>query len=398
MRRSLWIAKFVAIQALVLFALAEIGLRLARPAVENLRVLLYLPSVSAEFERYDALPELLGTTIVGYHPYTVHAGYVANSRGFRTPEYAIAKPPGTRRFLILGDSFSFSSGGIPWSLGWQHGLQERLAAAGPEPVELLSLGVPGVGPLFEHRLWQVEGSRLDPDVVLLVFFVGNDFTDHFSADVQEGLGTRLARISFTVRLVRNLSRVHADPVATPLDTPVETMNGAAGAGMRVEGGYEIPEYVDVFRNREPLYSPERMVQVQAGRARLCDRGQAEGFDDLFDRFATILRGFRAEVEASGAEFRMVILPDRIQVNEDERREVLAHLRMRDRQFDWDKPQRRLRALLEREGVSYLDLLEPFRERAGNEQLFDPGNMHWNVRGNEFVAERIAAWLAPASGS
>lgn len=388
MRRSLWIAKFVAIQALVLFALAEIGLRLARPAVENLQVLLYLPSVSAEFERYDTLPELLGSTIIGYHPFTVRAGFVTNSRGFRTKEYSLPKTPGTKRLVVIGDSFSFSSGGIPWSLGWQQRLEERLAATSDRPVELLSLGVPGVGPLFEQRLWQIEGSRLEADVMLFMFFVGNDFTDHFSADVQEDFGTRLARVSYTARLIRNLARVKADPVATPLEMPDDP------GEVRASGGYEIPEYVEVFRTREPWYSHERMVQVEASRARLCDRGQSEGFDELFDRFAAILRGLRDDVEASGAEFRMVILPDRVQVNLDEQREALAYLGMRDHQFDWDKPQRRLRELLDREGVSYLDLLEPFRERTKTQQLFDPGNTHWNVEGNAFVAELLARWLAP----
>jgi SGNH hydrolase-like domain, acetyltransferase AlgX len=394
MRRSLWIAKFVAIQALVLLAAAEIGLRLARPAVENLRVLLYLPSVSAEFERYDTLPQLLGSTIIGYHPFTVRAGFVTNSRGFRTEEYSLEKAPGTRRVVVLGDSSCFSSGGIPWSLGWQHGLEERLTATGERPVELLSLGVPSVGPLFEQRLWQVEGSRLDADVLLFVFFVGNDFTDHFSADLQDDFVTRLARVSYTARLIRNLARVRADSVAAPVDLPAEALTGGE---TREDGGYEIPEYIDAFRTREPWYSHERMVQVEASRARLFDRGQAEGFDELFDRFAAILRDFRAEVEASGTEFRMVILPDRVQVNLDERREALESLHMRDAQFDWDKAQRRLRELLDREGVSYLDLLEPFRERTRTEQLFDPGNTHWNVRGNEFVAAKIAEWLE-ATGS
>ena len=101
-----------------------------------------------------------------------------------------------------------------------------------------------------------------------------------------------------------------------------------------------------------------------------------------------------KVEASGAEFRVVILPDRFQVNVDERDEALALLGMRPDQFDWDRPQRELGAFFAREGIVYLDLLPAFRAATESEQLFDPGNTHWNLRGNEFVGDEIAKWLAP----
>lgn len=390
MRRFQWIAKFVVVQALVLFAIAETGLRVLRPSVANLQVLLYLPSISDEFEGLDSLSELLDTTIIGFHPFTPRAGFVTNSRGLRTHEYTDRKEPGTVRVLAIGDSFAFSSGGIPYSLGWQDRLERRLQSSTPANVELLSLGVPGVGPLFEQRLWQVEGTRLDADVLLFLFFVGNDFTDHFTTDVRRDPGTIAARYSYVARLVRNLTRVRSDAMGGSLEIPDEHDD----ARSRSQGGFEIPEFREAFAARAPLYSRDRLMQVEANRARLCEIAQAEAFDELFKRFTMILRGFHSEVESSGVEFRMVILPDRYQVNLDEQHAALAHLRMPDRDFDWDKPQRRLREMLDREGISYLDLLEPFREATKHEQLFDPGNTHWNVRGNEFVADQIAEWLGP----
>ncbi len=110
--------------------------------------------------------------------------------------------------------------------------------------------------------------------------------------------------------------------------------------------------------------------------------------------ATVLRDFHEEVRTAGVDFHVVILPDRFQVNVPERDAALTLLRMRSDQFDWDLPQRELRTFLAGDGISHLDLLPVFRDITRSEQMFDPGNTHWNVRGNEFVGNEIARWLGP----
>ena len=387
MQRVRWFVKFVVVQALVLFLIVEIGLRVAHPFSDNLRVLLYLPTISTEFDELHTVPELLETTIIGYRPHTAIAGFVRNSRGFRSPEYSEEKDPETLRIVVLGDSFTFSSGGIPWSDSWLLRLERELQQGRGDRVELLNLGVPGVGPLFERRLWQVEGSRLNADVCLLVLFVGNDFTDHARTDLQASSSSPLVQWSYAVRLVRNGARVLADRGRTDveaeeLERPFE------------RGGYELPEYRETFATRDPLMTRDRLMSVEAQRARLCEHAQSEGFEELLERMVSVVVALEEEVTAAGVDFRVVVLPDRYQVNVDEKEEVLRRLGMTDRDFDWDKPQRELGARLGAHGIDHLDLLETFREITKSEQLFDPGNTHWNVRGNAVVGEAIAEWLAP----
>lgn len=391
MKRSRRILRFVAIQALVLFVIAEVGLRILRPVNQNLQVLLYLPSISTGFDSVDSLPDLLEKTIIGFKPYTPIAGFVRNSRGLRTHEYTRTKPEGTLRIVLIGDSFSFSCAGIPYSDAWHVRLEQLLDAARPDRVEVLTLGVPGVGPLFERRMWQIEGSRLNADVLLLQLYVGNDFTDHNDVRLEGGAATVLARWSYVVRIVRNLGRVVAardggDPEAARIS--VEP--GAGGA----RGGYELPEYRAAFADRKPFMTAERLGRVESGQARLCEASQSEEFEELLERMETVLRDLRDEVEAAGVLFRVVVIPDRFQVNPEDREDVLARLGMPESLFDWDKPQRALDAFFEREGIEYLDLLPVSREASAREQLYDVGNTHWNVRGNAFAAERIAEWLTP----
>jgi lysophospholipase L1-like esterase len=387
-RRAARVATFLLVQAILLFALVEVGLRLMRPVNHNVRVLLYMPSVASEYDRVGTLPELLGRSIMGFQPFEEFAGFVRNSRGFRTREYRTGKEPGTVRVLAIGDSFTAECGGIPYSDMWHVLLERELARRAGAPVEILALGVPGVGPVFERRIWQLEGARLDADLLLLMLFVGNDFTDHYETDLDASPGTAAARWSFAVRFVRNAARALAARRAS--DLPTETLS-ADGAPRR--GGYEIPAYREQAASRKPFLTREKLLELESQRIRLCERRQDEAFEELFRRLASVLADFRDEVEAAGVEFRVVVIPDRFQVNAGERAEILARLGMDEDAFHpWDMPQRRLAAFFEREGIAHLDLLPAYL--ADPEETYAPDNTHWNVRGSALAADRIAAWLAP----
>jgi hypothetical protein len=142
-------------------------------------------------------------------------------------------------------------------------------------------------------------------------------------------------------------------------------------------------------------TPDRMLRIESQRTRICERAQQVAFQELLGRMTSVLRDFRDDVEAAGASFAVVVIPDRFQVNDAERAEILEHLGMAEDQFfAWDMPQQELRRFFEQEEIEYLDLLPAFREAAKTEQLFAVGDIHWNARGNEVGAREIAMWLLP----
>jgi hypothetical protein len=380
--------KFVAVQLAILLLVGEVGLRVLHSRSDTLRVLLFMPSITSEFDELDTLPDLMSRTIIGYSPYERHAGFLSNSRGFRTPEYSLEKEDGTRRVVIIGDSFAFSCAGIPFAEHWPQLLEARLQDQRAETVEVLTLAAPGVGPLFERRLWEIEGSRMEPDVLLLQLFVGNDFTDHYEADSDEAWTAGLARRSYAVRLVRNGLRVLA---ARKGSLHAESSSTAEGESART-GGVEMPGYREEYLARPPFLSRERLMQVESQRARLCEASQHAYFVEMLARLTDVVGDLHDQVEAAGVEFRVVIIPDRFQVNPNERDEILARLRKDGRLFDWEKPQRGIVEFCRHEGIPVLDLLAASREAARTETLYDPGNTHWNLDGNAFAAREIAAWL------
>ncbi|MEM6796211.1 MAG: hypothetical protein AAF725_19715, partial [Acidobacteriota bacterium] len=157
--------------------LLELALRVLEPVDRDLATMLYLPGLERSYERVESLEELMQQTVLGWVPRRLRNGFVLNSRSSRTREYAEQYDPTRRRVVTLGDSFNFDSNGVPHDAMLSGVLESRLRAAGHGDVDVFGLGVPGVATRFQHRFFQLEKGLLRADVVVLVFFIGNDLTD-----------------------------------------------------------------------------------------------------------------------------------------------------------------------------------------------------------------------------
>jgi len=96
-----------------------------------------------------------------------------NSGGFRGPEYPIAKPPGTFRILMLGDSETLSIMlTYPETLSSQ--LEALLNSNSPKRhYEVLNFGVEGYNTLQELELLKKKGLKYDPDLIILNYVLND---------------------------------------------------------------------------------------------------------------------------------------------------------------------------------------------------------------------------------
>lgn len=99
-----------------------------------------------------------------------------NSLGFRdTREYSLAKPPGTFRIVVLGDSVTFGHGALN-ETSYPFLLEQRLHEWRPDVKwEVWNLGIPGYNTAQELAYLNEIGERYAPDLVIVGFFP-NDFT------------------------------------------------------------------------------------------------------------------------------------------------------------------------------------------------------------------------------
>ncbi len=106
-----------------------------------------------------------------------------NAQGVRDADDIGPKTPGERRVVVLGDSLVLSVQ-VDFDQTFCERLEARLAAADPaHRWRVVNAGVQGYGPVDEWLFYRQVAARFDPDVVLVVTFVGNDAVEaHDEAD------------------------------------------------------------------------------------------------------------------------------------------------------------------------------------------------------------------------
>jgi hypothetical protein len=381
-------------QVLAILVMAELAVRIAATKSRELRMVLEASTECTDFSDAETVPELMERTMLGFRPFSVEYGFVLNSRSFRTSEYVPGEKLDGFRVLALGDSFTFASGGLPDRDHWTTMLEHRLQRRTDRKVEVLRLGVPGTGPAFQLRLWQLEGIALEPDVVVLGFFVGNDFVDH-QDDCGElcpgtrGFGARLAKASALVRVIRNLVRIRGAAAARTEDRA--RVSGAES----VEPGTAIARYAESFDPDRPTFDRADFVAIETTRMALCRRSETGVFERLLGRVARVVIQLAGEVEDAGARFVVMIIPDQYQIDGQLLDEVLEASGNRLEDYDLDRPQERLVEVLESAGVEVVNLAPVFRALSGPAPLYRPNDSHWNRRGNAVAASVLADLLEPA---
>jgi lysophospholipase L1-like esterase len=130
-----------------------------------------LPGVSVQFKphatfafRYDSNPR-------GYFDATNGIVYQTNNHGFRGADFDEIKPPGVRRILVLGDSFTFGEG-----VRDEHTFcvrLQRLLDAGQDDVEVLNLGVSAWTTLDEINYLEQRALRFGPDLTIVVYVLND---------------------------------------------------------------------------------------------------------------------------------------------------------------------------------------------------------------------------------
>jgi hypothetical protein len=87
------------------------------------------------------------------------------------------KPPGTKRVLALGDSFTLGLQ-VQEAKTWSAALQTRLNDAGSGPVEVWNAGVSGYGTQQSTLQLRALAKTVQADVAILLFYLGNDLRDN----------------------------------------------------------------------------------------------------------------------------------------------------------------------------------------------------------------------------
>ena len=228
-------------------------------------------------------------------------------------------------------------------------------------VEVLNAGVIKTGPRDYLTLLVREGFALQPDAILLSFFIGNDF-DRW--EPMKRRFHRYYRYSYVATLLWSTYRV-----LRYYEGPVLSFRPA--------------KYCDDCAN----FDPEQYLNIETQRSTVFlddDRAFRVGVDDALAAMAEIKR----LCDEHRITLFVVIIPYEMQVNMALQKEIMARLPPGTK-WDNTQPNRLLGERLHRLGVPYLDLYPDFAESATTTALYRPRDTHWNIAGNRLAAEAIA---------
>lgn len=337
-----------------------------------------------------------------------------NNQGLRQDdETSYRKPVGCRRILILGDSHvdgmvdnsEFCTARLA---GFLNGTQGGTSS---EFFEVLNAGVASYGPLQEYLWLRQYGVYYHPDLVILVFYVGNDIVNLLREDIpyleeipeggfaltgypivasrpqsDGGGGVFLSAKRFLERHLVSY-RLSQDWVKrSPLNGFVHTL-GIARRG----------EKTRTAQARAQATSPGAVLQslLQAHVAKT----RPEDIECAFRKCRAILSWFLAETEKIDAVCILVLLPSKQQFegedDEARTREAAGILILEEADLQFDEVVlSRVRSMADSLGVSVLDPLSEFRKYRATcrEALYYRFDWHLNPAGHRLLAEVLGRYV------
>jgi hypothetical protein len=323
-------------------------------------------------------------------------GYVhdlaLNSLGMHDTEHPLPKPDNTFRILLLGDSFVHAVHVKEAETAHQV-LEDALNAARPtQNIEVISAGVSGWGTGQQLLYYRAEGRHYRPDLVLLMFYLGNDVKDNLPGRGITVEGTNCYAPYFS------LAGNQLDPTPWQFAPGVLPAIGSASTLKKIANNLLAGLYAHsrLYAQIEPLLSPPEV------KASMLDFyiGDNETFDYALDLTGALVNQLGQEVQADGADFGVVLvsplsLVEFSQMDAAAREEVYQNIPAMRRAEEISPPNETLAAQFSAAGFPTLDLLPPFLEftAATGTLPYFKADQHWNVAGNKLAGETIALWLA-----
>jgi GDSL-like lipase/acylhydrolase family protein len=310
------------------------------------------------------------------------AAYAINSLGLRDREMPRAKPAGTRRILMLGDSFT-EGNGVDASDTFSSQLQAMLDQAGlGKRWQVINAGVGSYSPLLEYLYLKNGGLDLQPDLVILNLDLSDVYDDiqYAQLAVLDASGDPVA--------------VRADPEPAKGSWVVEVLVGIK----------------DFFKKHTRTYNfVKRRIAgyVEAGRHKPNFSG-----DVRFDKYATMrdtapqddhawsltygyLLRIRELLKARGIDFWVTVYPYGLQVSPREWAEGRQFWGFEPGKTYSARPQALVETFGRENGIPVINMTEEFKERSRTVYpLYFAGDGHWRPAGHEVVANVLYRALLP----
>lgn len=290
-----------------------------------------------------------------------------NNAGVRDDEDIGPKAAHEKRIVVLGDSLVLSVQ-VEFSETFTEHLERRLNAMVPAGDDtrfrVINAGVQGYGPVEEWLFYREVLRHLEPDLVLISVFVGNDAEEAVTSQAKltgHRAATDVLRESVVMRLRRLVRR---SMVLQVLRLRIVTATA---------------------RFRGPTASPEPPLQSYAANP---SPRITEGIGITRQTIELIADDTRQ----TGARTGVVLMPARFQIDDADYGRLREIVALSGGELRRDAATERFAAALHATGLPVMDLLPTLRAVPPGPDLFFQENVHLTTRGHAIVGEALAAFV------
>jgi len=285
---------------------------------------------------------------------------VVNAQGVRDDEPIEAKVPGERRVLVLGDSIVLSVQ-VAQAQTFCEVLERQLNEQGGGPRwRVINGGVQGYGPVDYWLFFDKVAAQLEPDIVLVMAYVGNDAIEAADGEASLNAGRSVRAAAPTVTWVRRLVR-----------------SSAVLQLARVRW--------DQLRSKVATGTPERPLATYLTDPPPVVQHGLEVSRRAFGLIAQRARGI-------GAETGIVLMPARLQVNDEDFSNLRAIVQEAGGEIDRNGASRRFEEALTPLGIPVRDIQPDLARQPDGAGLFLRTTAHLSPRGHSAVADALLVFL------
>ncbi len=278
-----------------------------------------------------------------------------NGMGLRDQDLP-AKEATEFRLLVLGDSFTFGFG-VEERDTFARRIQHRIRATGRKEFRVINGGVVGYGTKQEQIWFDQIADAIEPDAVILGFFVGNDFVDNLNLNQYEVIDGYLVGTSIhgtNLMLTRVLGMPPRVKIAIRTHSHLYNFLMNAWRATMVKAGLsDSSAMYEIYRETPSAQTEQAVEATREALARLV-----------------------LSCESREIPLGLVVIPD-VRV-----RDVL----MAKRHYRFERPSEVIVDMAKVLRVSVLDLTGMFVAR---DDLYYAVDRHWNAKGHRLAGDAIA---------
>ncbi|HMV45796.1 MAG TPA: hypothetical protein PK079_16675 [Leptospiraceae bacterium] len=242
-------------------------------------------------------------------------------------------------------------------------------------MDLLNMGIPGTGPREYFSQFMGEGLELKPDMLLLSFYIGNDFNESFRDYLDENGNLIDPKKEKWFKKSYLFTFFH---YFLTIQTKFEgnIFNG-------------LTEYCDEC----PNFEEERFLEIVSFNRENFSPNNVL-LPAMIDKAFKYIEQINEICRKQNIKFRVVIIPEEVQVSSKFGTFLFNKYQKyyKDRNWDMELPNKIFRSKLDSLGIKYLDLYPIMKNHPKSDFLYKPRDTHWNILGNQIASDEIKKFI------